>query len=81
VSPLENAAGVEYATTPSMAAARSLAKAAGVSGDVALQHLRNGTARVLIESRVANRKAEEGHLARIRRLYDLKVRGIILGGG
>jgi hypothetical protein len=33
----------------------------------------------LIRGGVAERKVEAGHLERIRRLYDLKVRGILLG--
>jgi hypothetical protein len=45
---------------------------------VAARHLQNGTARTLIESRVAERKIEAGHLERIRRLTDLRIRDAAL---
>jgi hypothetical protein len=64
-----------------LSAALSLAKAAGVTVTAAARHLQNGTARMLIESRFLPRTIEEGHLGRLRRLADLKVREIVLFGG
>jgi hypothetical protein len=80
VNGVENAARVEYAATGSLAAYRSLANHAGVDLETVVRHARNGTLRSLIDSRVAERKIEAGHLERIKRLADLRVRGILLGG-
>jgi hypothetical protein len=72
----------EYATgrRAELSAAVSLAKAAGIKVEVAARHLQNDTARVLVESRVAPRRIERGHLERIRRLAELRVRDILLDG-
>ena len=78
MSQIENAAVVEYATTASIAAARSLARAAGVDVAVALRHLANGTAKTLIQSEIEPRKIEAGHLERIRRLTEWRIRDIYL---
>jgi hypothetical protein len=78
MSQLENAATVEYATTSRIAAARSLARAANVDVAIALRHLANGTAKTLIQSEVEPRKIEAGHLDRIRRLTDLRIRDAAL---
>jgi hypothetical protein len=78
MSGVENATRIEFATTASVAAARSLARAAGVDVAVAARHLANGTARMLIESRVAERKVKQRHVERIERLAELRVRDIYL---
>jgi hypothetical protein len=79
----ENAASVEHAATGSLAAYRSLAKAAGVNLSTVLAHARNNTPAVLIEARggVAERKRNEQHVKRIERLYDHVARDIRLGDG
>jgi hypothetical protein len=71
---VENAARVEYAATPSIAAARSLARHANMDLTAALRHLQNGTARILIETRVAERRANEAHIERIQRMTEWRIR-------
>ena len=47
-----------------------------------LAHARDDTLRALVETRggIAERKVEASHLERIRRLAELRVRGILLDG-
>jgi hypothetical protein len=61
-----------------LTAVESLAKHAGVDVAVAYRHLQNGTAKMLIESRVAERKVNQRHVERIERLAELRVRDIYL---
>jgi hypothetical protein len=79
VNRVEHATVTSRRPAPELSAAASLARAAGVTTAVAAQQLRNGTARMLIEARVAPRRIEQGHRERFRRLAELKVRGILLG--
>jgi hypothetical protein len=78
VSAAENAAFVEYATTARLAAYKSLAKAAGVGLDVVLRHAANDTLKALVAGPVAERRAKDAHVARIQRLYDLRIRDAAL---
>ena len=75
ISGVENTARVEYATTASVAAARSWRVTPAWMSPPRPGHLANGTARTLIESRVAERKITERIVERTARLYDLRVRG------
>jgi hypothetical protein len=74
MSPLENAAAIEHAATGSLAAYRSLARAANVDIATVLEHARNNTLATLIERRggAADRAIERRNLARLEHLYRLR---------
>jgi hypothetical protein len=75
---MEHATVDSHGAAPELSAAVSLAKAAGVTVTVAARHLQNGTAKTLIQSRVAERKMNEQHIERIERLTELRIRDIAL---
>jgi hypothetical protein len=77
----EHATVTSRGPAPELSAAVSLAKAAGITVTAAARHLQNGTARMLIEARVAPRRIEAGHLERIRRLAEIRARDALLLDG
>jgi hypothetical protein len=72
----EHATVTSRRPAPELSAAVSLARAAGVPVAVAARQLENGTAKMLIQSRVAERRNAEQNVARVNAYYRWKLRRI-----